>query len=100
MNKEKSRYKRHRYPPEIISYSVWLYHRFIISYCDIEDLLAQRGVIVSYESIRRWCLKYGPQFQRSLKRREGRLEDHWFVDEVFVSMAGKKHYLWRAVDQV
>ena len=99
MSTQESRYRRHRFSPQIISYAIWLYYRFSLSYRDIEDLLAQRGIIVSYESIRRWCLKFGPRFQRSLKRREGRLGDHWFVDEVFVSIAGKQHYLWRAVDQ-
>ena len=99
MSTSKSRYRRHRFPPEIISYGIWLYHRFSLSYRDIEDLLAERGIIVSYESIRRWCLKFGSRYQRSLKRREGRLGDDWFVDEVFVSIAGRRHYLWRAVDQ-
>lgn len=99
MEKGQSRYKRYRFPPEMISYAVWLYHRFSLSFRDIEDQLAQRGVVVSYESIRRWCLKFGPQFQRLLKRREGRFGDKWFVDEVFVSMADKQHYVWRAVDQ-
>ena len=82
MNTQKSRIRRHRFPPEIICYSIWVYHRFSLSFRDIEDLLAERGIIVSYESIRRWCLKFGPSFQRSLKRREGRLGDDWFVDEV------------------
>ncbi len=99
MNKRKSRYYRHRFPPEIISYAVWLYYRFAMSFRDVEDLLAERGVIVSYESIRRWCLKFGPQYRRSLKRREGRLGDVWHVDEVFITLRGRIHYLWRAVDQ-
>lgn len=99
MSSLNSRYRRHRFPPEIISYAIWLYYRFSLSYRDIEDLRAERGVIVSYESISRWCLKFGPRYQRSLKKREGRLGDDWFVDEVFVSIAGKQHYLWRAVDQ-
>ena len=84
MNTQKSRIRRHRFPPEIICYSIWVYHRFSLSFRDIEDLLAERGIIVSYESIRRWCLKFGPSFQRSLKRREGRLGDDWFVDEACV----------------
>jgi len=70
-----------------------------MSFRDIEDLLAERGIVVSYESIRRWCLKFGPRYQRSLKRREGRLGDDWLVDEAIVSIGGKQHYLWRAVDQ-
>jgi putative transposase len=99
MSKRKSRYSRHRFPPEIISYPIWLCHRFCLSFRNIEDLLAERGIIVSYESIRRWCLKFGSRYQRSLKRREGQLSDDWFVDEVFVSIGGKQRYLWRAVDQ-
>ena len=99
MNKVISRYRRHRFPPEIISHAIWLYYRFNLSFRDVEDLLAERGIVVSYESIRRWCLKFGPRYQRSLKRREGKLGDNWYVDEVFVSIGGKQHYLWRAVDQ-
>jgi len=99
MSKLKSRYRRHRFPPEIISHAIWLYNRFSLSFRDIEDLLAQRGVILSYESIRRWCLKFGPRYLRSLKRREGRLGDDWYIDEMSVSIAGKQQYLWRAVDQ-
>jgi len=82
-----------------ISYAIWLYHRFSLSFRDVEDLLAERGIIVSYESIRRWRLKFGPRYQRSLKRREGQLGDDWFVAEVFVSIGGQQHYLWRAADQ-
>jgi len=99
MSTLKSRYHGHRFPPEIISYAVWLYHRFTLSFRDVEDLLAERGVIVSYESIRRWCLKFGPRYRRSLERREGRLGDIWHVDEVFITIGGETHYLFRAVDQ-
>ncbi len=99
MNTRTARYRRHRFPPEIISYSVWAYHRFALSFRDVEDLLAERGIIVSHESIRRWCLKFGPRYQRSLKRREGQLGDHWYADEVFVTVQGQIHCLWRAVDQ-
>lgn len=99
MNKRKSKYHGHRFPPEIISFAVWVYHRFTLSYRDVEDLLAERGVNVTYESIRRWCLKHGPRYQRALKRREGKLGDQWYVDEVFVKINGETHYLWRAVDQ-
>ena len=70
MNSPKHRFHGHRFPPEVISHAVWLYHRFTLSFRDIEDLLAERGIIVSYESIRCWCLKFGPGFRRSLKRRE------------------------------
>ena len=99
MSTRKPRYHRHRYPPEVISYAVWAYYRFTLSLRDVEDLLAERGIEVSYEAIRRWCAKFGARYQRSLKRREGRLGDEWYVDEVFVSIRGKLHYLWRAVDQ-
>jgi putative transposase len=99
MSKRKSRYSGHRFPPEIISYAVWAYHRFCLSFRDVEELLAQRGIIVSYESIRRWCIKFGPRFRRSLRRHEGRLGDTWHVDEVFIRIQGKVYYLWRAVDQ-
>ena len=99
MSKPKPRYYGHRFPPEIISYAIWLYYRFSLSFRDVEDLLAQRGIVVSYESVRRWCLKFGPGYRRGLKRREGRLGDIWHVDEVFIRINGVLHYLWRAVDQ-
>ena len=76
MGRRNQDYLGHRFPPEIISYAVWAYHRFALSFRDVEDLLAERGVIVSYESIRRWCLKFGPRYQRRLKRCEGQLGDH------------------------
>ena len=99
MNTRTARYRRHRFPPEIISYSLRAYHGFALSFRDVEDLLAERGIIVSHESIRRWCLKFGPRYQRSLKSREGQLGDHWYADEVFVTVQGQIHCLWRAVDQ-
>jgi putative transposase len=92
-------YKRHRFPPEIIQYAVWLYHRFSLSHRDIEDLLAQRGIEVSYEAIRLWCNKVGPQFARRLRRKLGGYGDTFYIDEVFVKIHGQRHYLWRAVDQ-
>ena len=92
-------YKRHRFPPDIISYAVWLYFRFNLSHRDIEDLLAQRGIIVSYESIRLWCIKFGRNYARRLKRRHQGYGDTFYIDEVFVKINGKQHYLWRAVDQ-
>ncbi len=92
-------YKRHRFPPEIISYAVWLYFRFNLSHRDIEDLLAQRGIRVSYESIRLWCIKFGRIYTRRLKRRHTGYGDTFYIDEVFVKINGKQHYLWRAVDQ-
>lgn len=94
-----STYKRHRFPPEIISYSVWLYYRFNLSHRDIEDLLAERGITVTYESIRRWCIKFGATYARRLKRKHQGYGDTFFLDEVFVKIQGKQQYLWRAVDQ-
>ena len=73
MKNGRSRYSGYRFPPEIISYAVWVYHRFCLSFRDVEDLLAERGIIVSYETIRRWCQKFGPDYARKLKRRQGRL---------------------------
>src|ERR1700692_4847242 len=99
MKKDRSRYYGYRFPPEIISYAVWVYHRFCLSFRDVEDLLAERGVTVSYEAIRLWCQKFGPDYARKLKRRQGRLGDIWHLDEVFIRINGKQQYLWRAVDQ-
>ena len=91
--------KRHRFPPEIISYAVWLYHRFNLSYRDVEDLLAERGITVSYETIRLWCIKFGVRYSRRLKRRHRGYGDTFYIDEVFVKINGQQQYLWRAVDQ-
>ncbi len=99
MKTDGSRYRGYRFPPEIISHSVWLYHRFSLSFRDVEDLLAERGIVVTYETIRQWCRKFGPEYARRLKRRQGRLGDVWHLDEVFVTIRGERHYLWRAVDQ-
>ena len=92
-------YKRHRFPPEIIQYAIWLYHRFNLSHRDIEDLLAERGITVSYEAIRLWCNKFGLKYVRRLKKKHQGYGDTFFIDEVFVKIQGKQHYLWRAVDQ-
>ena len=92
-------YKRHRFPPDIISCAVWLYYRFNLSHRDIEDLLAERGITVSREAIRLWCLKFGALYARRLKRRHQGYSDTFFIDEVFVKINGKQHYLWRTVDQ-
>ena len=92
-------YRGYRFPPEIISHAVWLYHRFCLSFRDVEDLLAKRGIIVSYETIRQWCRKFGPEYAKRLTRRQGRLGDTWHLDELFVTIRGKRRYLWRAVDQ-
>ena len=89
----------YRFPREIISHGVWLYHRFALSFRDVEELLAERGVIVTYETVRQWCRKFGPGYARKLKRRQGQLGDIWHLDEVFVRIRGERHYLWRAVDQ-
>jgi len=91
-------YQRHRFPSEIISHAVWLYHRFCLSFREVEELLAKRGISVTYESIRQWCQKFGPAYARKLKKRQGRLGDTWHNDEVFVTIQGERHYLWRAVD--
>jgi putative transposase len=99
MNSRTSRYHRYRFPPEIISHAVWPYHRFCLSFRDIEELLSERGIVVTYETVRQWCRKFGPQYARNLRRRQGRLGDIWHVDELFVNIQGKRHYLWRAVDQ-
>ena len=99
MTRFASLYKRHRSSPEIIQHAVWLYHRFNLSTRDIEDLLAERGIAVSHESIRLWCIKFGPRYARRLKRRHPGYGDTFFIDEVFVKINGKQHYLWRAVDQ-
>jgi putative transposase len=77
-------YHRYRFPPPIISHAVWLYHRFCVSFRDAEDLLAQRGITVSYETIRQWCLTFGPEYARTLRRRRSRLGDTWYLDELFV----------------
>ena len=99
MKISKSLYKHHRFPPEIIQHAVWLYYRFNLSVRDIEDLLAERGIAVSYESIRLWCIKFGSEYAKRLRRRHQGYGDTFFIDEVFVKIQGKQHYLWRAVDQ-
>jgi len=92
-------YKGFRFPPEIISHAVWLYFRFSLSFRDIEELLAQRGIIVTYETVRQWCLKFGQTYANELRRRRPRCGDKWHMDEMVLTIQGKKHYLWRAVDQ-
>ena len=94
-----STYKRHRFPPDVVSYTVWLYYRFNLSHRDIEDLLAERGTIVSREAIRLWCINFGPKYARRLKRKHRGYGDTFYIDEVFVKINGKQHYLLRAVDQ-
>jgi putative transposase len=92
-------YKRHRFPSEIISYGVWLYFRFCLSYRDVEELLLVRGVIVTYETIRKWCRKFGQAYANQLRCCRPRPDDTWHLDEVFLTINGQRHYLWRAVDQ-
>jgi putative transposase len=92
-------YKRHRFPGEIISHAEWLYYRFLLSYLDVEELLAERGIAVSYETIRRWCQKFGQTFADGLRRRRPSAGDKWHVDEVQLKINGRRHWLWRAVDQ-
>src|SRR3984893_10009030 len=91
-------YRRHRFPPVVIQHAVWLYLRFTLSYRDVEDLLAERGLDISYETVRSWVLKFGPVIARRLQRRRPRPSDRWHLDEMVVRIAGKRMYLWRAVD--
>jgi putative transposase len=99
MKKPTPSYHRHRFPSEIISHAVWLYHRFCLSFREVEELLAERGVTVTYETVRQWCQKFGAIYARKLKNRQGRLGDTWYLDEVFITIQGEQQYLWRAVDQ-
>src|ERR1700680_5081353 len=91
-------YRRHRFPPPIIQHAIWLYLRFTLSYRDVEELLAERGLEVSYETVRRWVLKFGPGIARKLRRCRPRPSDRWHLDEMVVRIAGKRMYLWRAAD--
>jgi putative transposase len=92
-------YKGYRFPAEVISHAVWLYHRFPLSYREVEELLFERGITVTYESIRAWCATFGSAYARQLRRREPRPGDKWYMDEVFIKVNGQMRYLWRAVDQ-
>jgi putative transposase len=91
-------YKGHRYPVEVISHCVWLYHRFPLSFREVEELMLERGIVVSYETIRRWCGKFGQTYANALRRRQPRPGDKWHLDEVFIKINGEQKYLWRAVD--
>jgi transposase-like protein len=93
------RYPGFRFPAEIIGHAVWLYHRFTLSFRDIEDLLAERGIIVTHETIRQWCLRFGQEYANSIRRRRPQPGDKWHLDEVFIKVCGETHYLWRAVVQ-
>ncbi|WP_406466571.1 IS6 family transposase [Streptomyces hirsutus] len=92
-------YKGYRFSAEVIAHCVWLYHRFPLSYREIEELMLARGVTVSYETIRQWCVKFGPVYARELRRRRPRAGDTWHPDEVFIEANGERQYLWRAVDR-
>src|SRR5260370_17467029 len=89
-------YVRHRFPPSIIGHAVWLYLRFTLSYRDVEDLLAARGLDVSYETVRRWVLKFGPAVARNLRHVRPKPDDRWHLDEMVVLINGRQMYLWRA----
>src|SRR5215218_3204631 len=99
MPSEPATYPGYRFPAEIIGHAVWLYHVFGLSLRDVELILAERGVVVSHESIRQWCLKFGGDFAHRLRRRRPRPGDTWHLDEVYLRIDGVLHYLWRAVDQ-
>jgi len=92
-------YKRHRFPPAMIAHAVWLYFRFPLSLRLVEEMLLERGIAVSYETVRRWALKFGRDYARRLKRKRPSRRDLWHLDEVVITIAGKKRWLWRAVDQ-
>ena len=94
-----SLYHRHRFPAEIINHCVWLPFRFALSFRDVQEIMAMRGVTLSYEAIREWCLKFGQIYANELRRKRPRPGDKWHLDEMFIKINGKEHYLWRAVDQ-
>ncbi len=90
---------RHRFPAEVISHAIWLYFRFPLSLRMVEEMLAARGILVSHETVRQWALKFGQNFANRIRRRLPVPGDKWHLDEVVISISGKKHWLWRAVDQ-
>jgi putative transposase len=94
-----SSYKGHRYPVEVISHCVWLYFRFPLSFREVEELMLERGVTVSHETVRRWCRQFGQTYANALRRRQPRPGDKWHLDEVYIKINGELKYLWRAVDQ-
>ena len=98
-NAHPPRYARHRFPAEVISYAVWLYFRFPLSLQMVEEMLAARGILVTHETVRQWALKFGQSFAQQIRRRLPAVGDKWHLDEVVISIAGGKHWLWRAVDQ-
>jgi len=94
-----ARYKHHRFPGEIISHGVWLYYRFPLSYRDVQEIMFERGIDVTHEAIRQWCLKFGQDYANQLRHRRPQPGDKWHLDEMFLTINGERHYLWRAVDQ-
>ncbi len=99
MSAPEQRYRRHRFPIEVIEQCVWLYFRFALSYRNVEEMMAKRGVQVTYETIRNWCDKFGSLYASRLRKNRTRIGTKWHLDEVFLKMNGVQHYLWRAVDQ-
>ena len=99
MNQARISYKNHRFPPQVIAHAVWLYFRFPLSLRLVEEMLLERGIVVSYETIRRWGKKFGPDYARRLRRKQPGPADIWHLDEMVVSLNGRKYWLWRAVDQ-
>ena len=99
MRTSTARYHRHRFPAEIISHCVWLYFRFTLSFRDVEELISSRGVYLTYETVREWCLKFGQTYANGLRHKSPRPGDRWHLDEMFLKINGRLHYLWRAVDQ-
>jgi len=99
MTRSQVSYKRHRFPPALIAHTVWLYFRFPLSLRLVEEMLLERGIVVSYETIRCWAKKFGPDYARRLSRKQPSSSDIWHLDEVVITIAGRKHWLWRAVDQ-
>ena len=96
MTSQRPSYRGYRFSPAIISHAVWLYHRFGLSFRDVEDLLAERGITVTYEAIRHRCRMFGRAYARRLRHRRGRQGDTWHLDELFVKIQGRQQYLWRA----
>ena len=99
MKTPKPSYRRHRVPSKNFSHAIWRYHRFCLSFREVEELLAERGGTVTYETVRRWCQRFGPDYARKLKKHQGRVGDTRHIDEVFVTIQGQRHYLYRAVNQ-
>ena len=92
-------FKRHRFPPDVIRLGVWLYYRFTLSLRDVEDLLAERGIDVTYETIRCWADKFGPAIAANIRKRRRRADCVWHLDEMVVKIGGKQMFMWRAVDK-